>query len=231
MKTFPGKRCSLTSRLGKRWCPGTFGSVWLPLRLPSLFPIVFACWWGATVPAAAQIDTCGSRLTHAEFVHQSLVQLAGEICGGIDPAQRQNLRLIPATEDSANHRVEKAFAFFLPPAQPGAHVLRYSVYLWNFSLVKKTRNRFLGRFWVLRQLRVGLTITYPSTPLAAGGGAVDFERTYRGWVRAADLDRAQDGEFSFLSIPPASDFVSRWAAPVIVGACLGALTFLFFSVR
>jgi hypothetical protein len=170
-------------------------------------------------------------LTHAEFIQQSLLTLVEEVLVGTDVAGRQNLRVIPTFEDSTNRHVEAAFEASLSPIGPGESALHYNVYLWDFSLVRKTRHRFLGRFWVLRELRIGMTIVYPPALSIDGERRVDFDRKYSDWVRAADLRRLESGEFSSLPVPPASDFVSRWAVPAIVGAGLGALTFLFFSVR
>jgi len=221
----------LICRSSKLPRPRTFGRVLFPFHPFSLCLIVLGCWCLTAITAVAQIDTSDSQLSHVEFVQKSLLTLAEEALAGIDTAERRDLRFLPAFADSANYRVEAAFAAYLPPTDSGKHVLRYRVDFWDFSLVKKTRRWFLGRFWVLRELRVGMTITYPPALSMGKERNVNFDQTSSGWVRAADLGRLESGEFSSLPVPPASDFVSRWTAPIVVGAGLGALTFLFFSVR
>jgi len=84
----------------------------------------------------------------------------------------------------------------------------------------------LGQFWVLRELRLRVDVEYP-----AGIDRADFERSYSEWVPARELAALNTGEFAGLMTPPATDFVSRWVAPVAVSAGLGVIIFLFFSVR
>jgi hypothetical protein len=180
---------------------------------------------------ATEIDTSTARLTHAEFIKCSLEQIAEEILVDIGQADRQITRFV-VQDGAVGHRwVNTAFVEILPFSEETTNAITCRVYKLDYSLAKKTHHRFLGPMWVRRELQVGMIVTYPPVLQTVGGAEMDFERIYTGWFRASDSGRFRSGEFSSLSTPPASDFVSRWVGPVAVGTGLGLLTYLFFSIR
>lgn len=208
------------------------------IRYPHVFTLyrAFQCFlflaflFLPRVGCATEIDTSTAGLTHTEYIRHALSRLAEEILAGIEPADRTVARFVVDDDDVGRHWVNTVFAEFRP-SEETAHPITCRVSLLDYSLVEKTRHRFFGSLWVSRELRVGLTVLYSPALRAIGAREKDFARTYTGWFRASDLDRFRSGEFLSLSAPPASDFVSRWAGPVIVGAGLGLLTYLFFSIR
>jgi len=178
----------------------------------------------------AEIDTATSQLTHSQFIHHALTQLAEEIFART-AAGNQHCRW--SVDDNAVGRrwVTTVFHELWPGAHDSLAAIACHVDTLNFSLIRKTRRGFFGSLWFQRELDVGLKIQYPPALCPAGDCALEIRRTYSGWFRAADDQRFRDGEFSGLLLPPSTDFVSRWATPVAVGTGLGVLTFLFFSVR
>ncbi len=183
------------------------------------------------VGQATEIDTSTARLTHAEFIKCSLERMAEEILADPGQADRRVTRFVVQDSAVGYRWVNTALVEIRPFSEEITNAITCRVYKLDYSLAKKTRHRFLGPMWIRRELQVGMIVTYPLARQAVGGAEIDFERIYTGWFRASDSDRFRSGEFSSLSTPPASDFVSRWAGPVAVGTGLGLLTYLFFSVR
>jgi hypothetical protein len=197
--------------------------------LSSALTFLLLCF--ASTGRAADPDTAFCRLTHAQFIDRSLAELADEILADMPAIKRGAVVLSPFDGQSIHLRLEAAFRSSAPDSGTPVPLLHYQVYRDEFSLVKKTRLKPLGSFWVLRTFDFGVTIYYPPDRTASGQTRVDFDRTDTGWVRAGDLAALAGAEFGGLRPPPASDFVSRWVAPAAVAGCLGALTYLFFSVR
>lgn len=198
-----------------------------PIFVLGVIAARLACFAGVVLAG----DPADSACAHEEFIRRSLVDLASEITANVDSAYAHNFTVSPAHPDSTNSWLEAALASMSPDRTRDALVLTYHVSRWDFSLARKTRRRFLGRLWVLRELTVNAGVEYPPGVTRNGNQYARFDRTYRDWVRASDLAALNTGEFSSLGVPPATDFVSRWAAPVLAATGLGFLTWVFFSVR
>jgi len=198
----------------------------------SFYLLIFLLALSYAAPArAAEFDTTYSRLAHAQFISRSLAQVVSEILTGAPPGRQSDARLAPMDGGLIHTGLEENFASVVDDLDSAGPIVYYQVYRDEFSLVEKKRWTPLGSFWVLREFNFGVTIVYPPEWTAPEKARTDFERTFTGWVRAADLSALAGDEFGSLSAPPAADFVSRWLAPVAVAGCLGALTYLFFSVR
>jgi len=227
---FPGSRFSSNCRSNKLHIPPPVTRLCSPkTSFYLLIILLFLCQ--VSPGRAADYDTTYYRLTHAEFISRSLAELVGEILAGVPSDRQADARLAPLDGGSGHTRLAESFASVIHAADSAGPIVYYQVYRDEFLLVEKKRWTPLGSFWVLREFNFGVTIVYPPEWTPPGKARIDFERTYTGWVRSADLSSLAGDEFGSLSAPPAADFVSRWLAPVAVAGCLGALTYLFFSVR